>query len=308
MRKSLILAAMLFALCILAGCGAAETPADTQPVTEATAAEAPAETQPPVEAPTSEPAAQTTAPAEETAPAAEPSEEPVDVNDSAYGALSPEEKDALMQPVMTPPELTDEPCDFFDDAAILGDSISYSLMVYNTKHGYLGSPLFLVRGSLGVHNTQNKMMEVFYQGKSMTPWDALAASGVKKVFLMLGMNDIGYYGVEDTMQQWETFLAHIREVCPEIEVYIQSQTPVWTRGQKGLLTNENIDLYNTQLEEFAEENGCHFVNIAPYFKDHTNGLAEPYSGDKYVHMSDEGNLLWCKVLRAYAAEQEKETP
>ena len=89
-------------------------------------------------------------------------------------------------------------------------------------------------------------------------------------------------------------------------MYIQSLTPMWTESEQKLLNNANIDIYNQRLEAFAKENDCHFVNIAPYFKDSTNGMAVTYSGDRYVHMCEEGVSAWVTVLKAYAAEQEKE--
>ena len=210
------------------------------------------------------------------------------------------------EPVMALPEVSGDPTDFFSDAAFIGDSISYSLYVYQNKTGELGNPLFLVRGKLGLQNTLNNVLKVYYQGKEMTPWAALAASGAKKVFIMLGTNDIGYYGIDETMGRWDTFVGNIRELCPDIQIFIQSLTPMWTESEQKLLNNANIDIYNQRLEAFADENSCHFVNIAPYFKDSTNGMAVTYSGDRYVHMCEEGVAAWVTVLKAYAAEQEKE--
>ena len=203
-------------------------------------------------------------------------------------------------PVLVAPSASEGTCHFFDDAAIMGDSISYSLMVHNGKTKDLGSATFLVRGSLGIHNTLNGQLTLSYKGSAMTPWDALAACGAKKVFIMMGTNDIGYYSIEETMTLWKTFLENIRTVSPEMDIYILSLTPMWKGGQQQLLNNATIDTYNAQLEIFAQDNGCHFVNIAPYFKDQDNSLAYNYCGDMYVHMNEEGTAAWANLLKAYA--------
>ena len=203
-------------------------------------------------------------------------------------------------PVLVLPKVETEVCHFYDDAAFIGDSISYSLMVHNRLHFDLGDAQFLVRGSLGIHNTLNGQLTVYYQGNAMTPWDALAACGAKKAFIMLGMNDIGYYGVEDTMVKWEAFLARMEETCPDVELYIISLTPMWRGAQQHLLSNANIDLYNAQLEEMAQARGISFVNIAPYFKDHLNSLAAVYCSDLYVHMNEQGTAAWATLMKAYA--------
>lgn len=215
--------------------------------------------------------------------------------------------DAENLPVRELPEVSEGPCHFYDDAAIMGDSISYSLMVHHTRTKDFGDAVFLVRGSLGIHNTLNKQLSVSYQGQAMTPWDALAASGVKKVFIMMGMNDIGYYSIDDTMEKWVTFLGNIREKCPDLEIYIESMPPMWNDAQQTLLNNDNIDAYNLRLQEFAAENDCHFVDIAPYFKNSENGMAARYCGDLYVHMNETGTAAWATVLKAYAEGLEKET-
>lgn len=237
----------------------------------------------------------TSAVSEETVPA-----------EAAYQSSVQRTAGKSREPVMALPEVPDEANDFFSDAVFMGDSISYSLYVYQSKTKELGEPMFLVRGKLSLQNTLNHVMKVYYQGKEMTPWEAIAASGAKKLFIMLGTNDIGYYGIDETMERWITFVENIRELCPDIQIYIQSLTPMWTESEQKLLNNANIDRYNQQLEAFAKENDCHFVNIAPYFKDSTNGMAVNYSGDRYVHMCEEGVSAWVTILKAYAAEQEKE--
>lgn len=283
---------------ILSSCASHDQPAETPPATAGVVATMETESIPETAIETSD---ATTVPestadvTEETVPA-----------ETEYQFPAQRVVGKSREPVMALPEVSGDPTDFFSDAAFIGDSISYSLFVYQNKTGELGNPLFLVRGKLGLQNTLNKVLKVYYQGKEMTPWEALAASGAKKVFIMLGTNDIGYYGIDETMERWVTFLGNIRELCPDIEVYIQSLTPMWTESEQKLLNNANIDIYNQRLEAFAKENDCHFVNIAPYFKDSTNGMAVTYSGDRYVHMCEEGVSAWVTVLKAYAAEQEKE--
>ena len=277
---------------LLAGCGAGETePTQAAAETAETAMVEITETV----AETVETVAQTEVISAETEAVAEETQAVLSAND------------AENLPVMELPAVSEGPCHFYDDAAIMGDSISYSLMVHHTRTKDFGNAVFLVRGSLGIHNTLNKQLSVSYQGQSMTPWDALAASGVKKVFIMMGMNDIGYYSIDDTMEKWVTFLGNIREKCPNLEIYIESMPPMWNDAQQTLLNNDNIDAYNLRLQEFAAENGCHFVDIAPYFKNSENGMAAIYCGDLYVHMNETGTAAWATVLKAYSEGLEKET-
>ena len=204
-------------------------------------------------------------------------------------------------PIMSAPGYETVDASFFDDAVFVGDSISLKLS-YDTS-GRLGNAQFLVQGSYGVGNAIYDVLPTSYRGNTYTNLeDAIAATGAKKLFIMMGMNDIGLYGIDGTIENWKTLLSLIRGVCPDMEIYIQSMTPVWTGGEKGGLTNPNINEYNNKLRAFAAENGCGFIDVAPFMRDATGGLATAYCSDNYVHLSDAGVDMWIKVLKAHAYE------
>ena len=203
------------------------------------------------------------------------------------------------EPVKDAPTQQTVDSSFFDDAVFVGDSISLKLSYYAGSSGELGKAKFLVRGSYGVGNEVTGAFYLTYQGQEMKLTDALAQIGAKKLFIMLGMNDIGLYGIDGTIANWGTMLSSIREKNPDIQIFIQSMTPVWTGGEKGSLKNPNVDSYNVKLKAFAQSNGCKFIDVAPYMKDSTGGLATRFCSDNYVHLSDEGAQRWIKVLKAY---------
>jgi len=205
-------------------------------------------------------------------------------------------------PVKQPPAAT-VPASFFDDAVFMGDSVSLKLSYYAASSGELGKAKFLVVGSYGVANAINDHPDtkLSFQGTTYTDFEkALAATGSKKLFVMFGMNDIGLYGIDGTIANWGKFIGMVRDACPDMKIYIQSMTPVWTGGEKGGLKNPNVDAYNVKLKAFAQSNGCTFIDVAPYMKDSTGGLATIYCSDSFVHLSTEGAKAWVKVLRAFA--------
>ena len=203
------------------------------------------------------------------------------------------------KPVMNAPVHQNVDASFFDDAVFVGDSISLKLS-YDTT-GKLGNAQFLVQGSYGVGNAIYDVLPTTYRGTEYQDLEkAIAATGAKKLFIMMGMNDIGLYGVDGTIENWGTLLKLIREACPGIEIYIQSMTPIWTGGEIGGLNNANVNAYNIKLREFAEQNGCYYIDIAPFMRDATGGLATEFCSDNYVHLTDNGVSVWVSVLKAYA--------
>lgn len=207
--------------------------------------------------------------------------------------------DESRKPVLAPPTAETVGASFFDDAVFVGDSVSLKLSYYANSSGRLGNAKFLVQGSYGAANAVSNKLLMSWQGKKMDLESAVEATGAKKLFIMLGMNDIAIYGVDKTISNWRTMLGRILEKSPDIEIYIQSMTPIWTGGEKGGLNNKRADQFNQALETFALENGYTYIDVASYMKDSTGGLAAKYCSDNYVHITTEGAKAWVNVLRAF---------
>ena len=194
------------------------------------------------------------------------------------------------------------PTDFFDDAAFIGDSITLGLRNFNQQYGWLGNATILCQGSYSVAHAVNNTMYLSFRGEEMTPQDALKACGVNKVFILLGMNDIALHGVDKSIENWGKLVENIRSTCPEITIYIQSGTPIYTPGQIGGLNNERMDEYNRRLQIFAQENGCIYLDVGTAMKDETNGMAAKYTSDNYVHLTVAAGALWVEQLKNYLCQ------
>ncbi len=199
-----------------------------------------------------------------------------------------------------PPLADDTYLSYFDDAAIIGDSITYVMWQWQNKYKDLGNALFLCQGGSSINGYILKVSYVYYQGQKMSLEDALAACGRGKAFIMLGQNDLSYLSLEETMERWVTFLEMIREKNPDLEIYLQSCIPEWGEIGDDNSKNELIVEHNTRLKAFAEENGCHFLELYPYAVDHTGRMPAEYNLDNLIHMSEPGCRMWMQLLRSYA--------
>lgn len=219
-------------------------------------------------------------------------------------AASEEELSALPDEVLRAPKrlpavIENPPLELYSDAAIIGDSISYILFQYETMHGIMGHPLFLVRGGTGLNGLVLRYKNISYQGQEMYIEDAVAASNSKKIFIMLGQNDLGYRTVEESMSSWEILTERILEKVPDAQFYIQSCIYEWFPTHESIPKNKKIDEYNSQLIQYAEDNGYHYIDIQKYVEDHTGRLATAYSLDKGIHMNEDGCITWMNALNLY---------
>ena len=150
------------------------------------------------------------------------------------------------------------PYTFFDDTVFVGDSVSLKLNLYVSAQRkidstFMGTAQFLTPGSYGTGNELKELgsensVHPSYNGTEMYLADAIEAMGAKKVFIMLGMNDIAVYGNDGAVKNMETVLAQIKEKNPDTAIYVQSMTPIVGTAQTGSLTNENLDIYNAGLK------------------------------------------------------------
>ena len=191
---------------------------------------------------------------------------------------------------------------FFDDAAFIGDSVALKLQHFQQEYGTFGKATFFTTVSYSVNHAVNNTMFLMYQGVEMTPEDALVACGAKKVFILLGMNDIALTGIDKAIENWGVMIGRIREKNPDIQIFIQSGTPIFTGGEKGSLNNVNMDAYNVRLQEFAQQNGCAYIDVATIMKDATGGLKAEYCADQYVHVNYAACDAWIHVLKEFVGE------
>lgn len=207
--------------------------------------------------------------------------------------------DVLQAPKRIPAEVEVDPTLFFADAALIGDSITCNLMVHETKTGLLGHPLFLARKNIGVYNFVTHRINLYYQGVEYYVEDAIAASKMKKVFFLLGMNDLGYQTPQDCAQRYGVLIDRVQEKNPGVEIYIQTCLP-WYTGRPFSQVNEDTDKFNELVAQMAAEKGCHMIDLAAYIENHGNGMARAYTLDYGAHLNYEGSVAWMKLLRVYA--------
>lgn len=207
---------------------------------------------------------------------------------------------------------------WFDDAVFVGDSVSLKLTGYVTKMrktepDYLGKAQFLTAGSLGSGNAlwevSDQSVHPLYQGTKMRLEDSIHACGAKKLYILLGMNDVGMYGVDDSAANMETLLKLIQEKTPDLEIFVQSATPIHKGNEKKVLNNANLRAYNEKLKEMCQRNGYHYVDVAPVLTDEEGYLPSAYCSDASgmgMHFTDEACRIWVDYLRQDAAARQAE--
>lgn len=214
--------------------------------------------------------------------------------------------EVLCTPKRLPPEVDlEQPCSYFDNAAIVGDSITYFLFQWESKTNYLGNMLFLARGGVSMNSFAKRFKNIYYKGKEMNLEDAIAKSQVERVYFLMGSNDISAKTQRPYLfDNWNIMLQRIREKSPDVEIVLISNIPLYGDEQECKQTrflnyNSMIEDYNAKLKQYAAENGCMFLDLNYYVQDHCGRMPKIYNQGSY-HMNEAGCLNWMKILRYYA--------
>lgn len=207
--------------------------------------------------------------------------------------------------------------EYFDDSVFLGDSVTLGLKNYTTQKRktdsyFLGTAKFIAVGSYGIADTlepveSKNSIHALYNGTVMQPQDIIKAMGVNRVFICLGLNDIGIYTKNEYLNNYLVLINRIRKEVPEIQIVILSVTPLTAEGERKILYNAKIDEYNNELALFANDNNCYFIDIASVLKNSEGYLADNLSSDNYCHLMPEAYELWIDYMlthRVPTAEEE----
>ena len=120
------------------------------------------------------------------------------------------------------------------------------------------------------------------------------------------MNDIAF-GIDKTIERYKTLVANIKEKSPQVEIFIQSMTPmlfsssVYNKG----LTNPRIDEYNGKLLNLCKEQGWYFVDVAScMYNSEGDQLNIDYCSDPEgmgLHLNTKGTKAWVEYLLTHTA-------
>lgn len=119
----------------------------------------------------------------------------------------------------------------------------------------------------------------------------------RKVFLMIGINDIVYANTPERnmKKNMKRLLKTLKKSLPDTEIYVHSILPARESFSK---YNDEVREYNAFLEKLSRRYGIKYVDLYPIFADDQDVLDEKYAKDA-VHLNQKGYEVWENVIRTY---------
>lgn len=168
---------------------------------------------------------------------------------------------------------------FFSDALFIGDSRTVGLARYTKLNGV---DFFALTG-----------MSVFDAFKSEAKLDPNAPDGTEidletllttkqynKIYLMLGINELGY-NLSSIERKYEEVTARIKELQPQAKIWLQANMHV-SQGRSDkdpVFNNTTINTLNEVIYQIAQRQETGWLDVNPVFDDENGHLSMDYTFD-----------------------------
>ena len=272
-----VLAVLAALIAVFAGRAAEQPPKET-------------DTPPPVESPTSP--APTESPDSTPAPTPTPTE-----SESPSVAPEPDGPYDFSKPV---PQSDPAAEDYFEDAVFIGDSRTEGFMLYSGISGADG----IYHTGLNIFGVLDK--PVIGSGDSKkTVIQALSQKQYGKVYLALGINELGYPNDNLFYETYLDVIDAIRAAQPNAIIYIENLIPLnESQVSRDYLRNDHLRTYNDLMAKVAEEKQVAYLDLYSAFVDENGQLPEDASNDG-VHLKKPYCEKWLEDLQCHTVTPEQ---
>lgn len=130
--------------------------------------------------------------------------------------------------------------------------------------------------------------------------DEITASNPKKIFIMIGVNDIGRrIPTTYTIRNYEKILFQLKSRCKRTRIFMQSVLPIndsLINRQYYTGTNAEIRNLNEELKKLALKHDITYIDLHSLFINFSGQMSAKYTYDG-IHLTAEGYLLWTNYLK-----------
>lgn len=176
---------------------------------------------------------------------------------------------------------------YFDDALFIGDSRTVGL----SEYGNLGQAEVLADSGMSVY----KIMKTQFptrSGERMTLEQLVSAKQFGKVYIMLGINELGY-DFDQTVKRYQEMVDLVRRMQPNAIIFLQANLHI--TGEKSesspYYNNTNINRFNSAVEGMADGETIFYLDVNELFDDEEGNLAVEYTTD-HTHILGKHYGTW----------------
>lgn len=147
--------------------------------------------------------------------------------------------------------------DWFRDAAFIGDSrmkgiMNFAKFEYAADFSHVG---------LTVADVFTKPY-IETESGSVTVSEALQGGTYGKIYMMTGLNELGWYDTDKFIEYYGDLVDHAKQTHPEAQIYVIGIMPVGAKAtaEQAHLTNDRVQMFNGLILGMCEAKQVYFVD------------------------------------------------
>ncbi len=231
---------------------------------------------------------------EEAAIVEEITEPEVLIEEASADASDIAEEEAVEEDEDKTYELTEVTPEYFEDALFIGDSRTVGLSEYVEELDEKAT--FYAKVSLTIYGVLEKQFLKTDDGK-MSIEEALQDQQFGKIYISLGLNEIGTGTAETFAESYSEVIERLKELQPDAIIFIQGIMHVAERksSEDKYFNNENINRRNEVLSQLADNKTVFYIDMNEAVDDENGNLQAGLSFDD-IHLKASSYQLWYDFL------------
>ena len=179
---------------------------------------------------------------------------------------------------------------YLDDAVFIGDSRTDTLNLYA---GWDNAVSYVKTGTNIWSIMDDEAAPDPETGDMISIDAALQKQTFGKVYIMLGINELGTGTAETFYQQFKKVVERIKELQPEAIIFVEAIIHVSAaKDEEGTaINNKEIDVRNTWLKKLADNQTVFYLDANEVLDDENGALKEEYTFDG-VHLKADQLDVW----------------
>ena len=192
---------------------------------------------------------------------------------------------------------------YLDDAVFIGDSRTETLRLYAgwdnvTYYSKTGTNIWAIM--------EEELAKDPDSGEKISVEAALKMQHFGKIYIMLGINELGTGTPESFYQQFKSVVKQIRELQPDAIIFVQSIIHVSKvqDGEGSVINNENVNARNKLLQKLADNKMIYYLDGNEVLDDKDGCLNGDYTFDG-IHLTADHVDVWTDYILAHGVVLEQ---
>lgn len=188
---------------------------------------------------------------------------------------------------------------YFHDALFIGNSRTVGLYLYGSMPE---ETTFYATVGMNIYDLLDSTAQVPPEEGPEQSFDSLLSSRqFGKIYIMLGINDLGTGTSESFAEYYKSIVDHIHEIQPNAIIYIQSIINISAArdAQGDAVSNANIIEKNALLRKLENKDYIFYLDINEVLSDENGFLNSDYTSDG-IHLGGGSVSIWEDYLYSHA--------